>query len=410
VGQEEGKMTAKDLFYISYRNLTRNKVRSGLTMLGVIIGVASVIGMVAVTQGTRAIVQEQIGNLGANMIVIFPRQLLFGGVRTESAPAMTLEDAEAIRRDVPFVNYVSPFVSTGFQALYTNRNRLSVITGVTPDFQYIRNWNVLKGHFFSEKDVRLTANVCVLGKTAVDQLFGLEDPIGKTILLKHVPFQVIGIMAPKGQTAFGQDQDDMILAPVTTVMRKLAGVTKISLIFVSVTNPRVADLVIEQINSLLRQRGRLSPKQEDSFQIKNVTEIIEVAAKTAQVFSILLALVASISLIVGGIGIMNIMLVSVTERTKEIGIRMAIGATPGDILKQFLVESLSMSLLGGIIGIGIGLLTTSLLSYIFHFNAKVSLIYVAISFIFSGLVGVIFGMYPAYKASRLRPVEALRHE
>jgi len=202
----------------------------------------------------------------------------------------------------------------------------------------------------------------------------------------------------------------MILAPVTTVMRKLAGVTHISLIFVSVTNPKVADLVIEQMQTLLRQRGRMSSKQEDSFQIKNVTEIIEVAAKTAQVFSLLLALVASISLIVGGIGIMNIMLVSVTERTKEIGIRMAIGATPADILRQFLVESLSMSLLGGIIGIGIGLLSTALLSYLFHFTTRVSIVYVAISFIFSGLVGVLFGMYPAYKASRLRPVEALRHE
>ncbi|MEW5802099.1 MAG: ABC transporter permease [bacterium] len=403
-------MTARDLFYMSYRNLTRNKVRSGLTMLGIIIGVASVIGMVAVTQGTRTIVQEQISNLGANMIVIFPRQLLFGGVRTESAPSLTLEDAEAIRRQVPFVTFVSPFISVGFQAVYTNRNRLSVITGITPDFQYIRNWSVAKGHFFSEKDVRLAANVCLLGNTVVDQLFGLEDPIGKTILLKHVPFQVIGIMTPKGQTAFGQDQDDMILAPVTTVMRKLAGVTHISLIFVSVTNPQIADLVIEQINALLRQRGRLSPSQEDSFQIKNVTEIIEVASKTAQVFSILLALVASISLIVGGIGIMNIMLVSVTERTKEIGIRMAIGATPGDILRQFLVESMSMSLLGGIIGIGIGMLATATLSYLLHFTTRVSMLYVAISFIFSGLVGILFGMYPAYKASRLRPVEALRHE
>jgi len=403
-------MTAKDLFYISYRNLTRNKVRSGLTMLGVIIGVASVIGMVAVTQGTRTIVEEQISNLGANMIVIFPRQLLFGGVRSESAPLLTIEDAEAIRRDVPFVTFVSPFISVGLQAVYTNRNRSSVITGVTPDFQYIRNWNVLEGHFFSEKDVRLTVNVCVLGKTVVNQLFGLEDPIGKTVLLKHVPFRVIGTMTPKGQTAFGQDQDDMILAPVTTVMRKLAGETHISLIFVSVTSPQVADLVIEQMQSLLRQRGRLLSNQEDGFQIKNVTEIIEVAAKTAQVFSLLLALVASISLIVGGIGIMNIMLVSVTERTKEIGIRMAIGATPSDILRQFLVESLSMSLLGGIIGIGLGLLATTLLCYIFHFTTKVSLLYVAISFIFSGLVGVLFGMYPAYKASRLRPVEALRHE
>jgi putative ABC transport system permease protein len=403
-------MTTKDLFYISYRNLTKNKVRSGLTMLGVIIGVASVIGMVAVTQGTRTIVEEQISNLGANMIVIFPRQLLFGGVRSESAPLLTIEDAEAIRRDVPFVTFVSPFISGGFQAVYTNRNRSSVITGVTPDFQYIRNWNVLEGHFFSEKDVRLTVNVCVLGKTVVNQLFGLEDPIGKTVLLKHVPFRVIGTMTPKGQTAFGQDQDDMILAPVTTVMRKLAGETHISLIFVSVTHPQVADLVIEQMQSLLRQRGRLLSNQEDGFQIKNVTEIIEVAAKTAQVFSLLLALVASISLLVGGIGIMNIMLVSVTERTKEIGIRMAIGATPSDILRQFLVESLSMSLLGGIIGIGLGLLATTLLCYIFHFTTKVSLLYVAISFIFSGLVGVLFGMYPAYKASRLRPVEALRHE
>lgn len=403
-------MNTRDILYISYRNLNRNKVRSGLTMLGVIIGVASVIGMVAVTEGTRIIVQEQINKLGANMIVIFPRQLLFGGVRSTSAASMTVEDAEAIRREVPFVKFVSPFVSIALQAVYTNRNRLSVATGVMPDFQNIRNWNVSKGRFFSEKDVRLSTNVCLLGKTAVDQLFGMEDPIGKIILLKHVPFRVIGIMAPKGQSAFGQDQDDMILAPVTTVMRKLAGVTHISLIFISVTHPQSADFVIEQIRSLLRQRKRLAPKQEDNFQIKNVTEIMEAASKTAKVFSILLALVASISLFVGGIGIMNIMLVSVTERTKEIGVRMAIGATGGDILKQFLVEAMSMSLLGGILGIGTGLLGTALLSFLLKFKTRISITYVVISFVFSGLVGVIFGMYPAYKASRLRPVDALRHE
>jgi putative ABC transport system permease protein len=363
---------------IALRALMVNKMRSILTMLGIIIGVSAVIAMIAVGSGAKARIAEQIASMGSNLLIILSGSSTSGGMRWGSGtvPTLTVDDAKAILSEVPAVKYVAPNLQGVAQVVYGNQNWSTSVNGTTPEVLDIREWPVVSGRPFTQQDVDGATKVCLLGKTVVDNLFGGMDPIGQIIRIKKVPFTVVGVLGSKGQTTFGQDQDDTIFVPLTTAQKRLFGMQfpgMVRQIAVQARGPEVMKEAENQINDLIRQRHRIHPNQENDFSVRNLTELMSSAEQSANVMSLLLGAIASISLIVGGIGIMNIMLVSVTERTKEIGIRMAIGATPADILRQFLVESMSMSLVGGVIGIGIGLPGTSLLSYIFHFATRVSL-------------------------------------
>jgi putative ABC transport system permease protein len=397
---------------IAYRALNRNKMRSSLTMLGIIIGVGAVIAMVGIGQGARKMVDAQIASLGDNLLTIFPGSHTAGGVRegAGSVTRLTEDDAKAIALNCPAVSKISPVVRTGAQVVAGNLNWGTQIQGYSPDFVSIRSWQVTSGNFFTDQDVRGATKVCVLGKTVADNLFPDQDPVGQIVRIKKLPFRVIGVMAKKGQNAFGQDQDDIILVPYTTAQKKLIGVTYVNSIIASAKDRTEIDLASDQITQLLRQRHKIQSGEADDFTVRSQLDIASVAGSTSQVMTILLGAIASVSLIVGGIGIMNIMLVSVTERTREIGIRMAVGAKSKDILTQFLVESIVLSLIGGIIGILLGVTSSEIISGVLHWPIYISLPAVALAFFFSGFVGIFFGFYPARKASLLDPIEALRYE
>jgi putative ABC transport system permease protein len=397
---------------IALRALGRNKLRSGLTMLGIIIGVGAVIAMVSIGQGAQASVQEQIASVGTNLLFVSAGSSNSGGMRMGSGSnnTLTADDIEAIERECPTVKMASPGVRASVSVVFGNLNWNTGGQGVSEDFPEIRRWPVQSGEFFTEGDIRTAARVCLLGKTVVDNLFPGTDPIGQTIRIRNLPFRVIGVMSAKGQSSFGQDQDDTIIMPYTTVQKKLLSITHVQFAMVSAISPSATFSAEQEIASLLRQRHRLAPSEENDFSVRNMTDIAEAADATNKILTILLGSIASVSLLVGGIGIMNIMLVSVTERTREIGIRMAIGARSRQIKQQFLIESIVLSLMGGVIGIGIGVGASLGLSAGLGWPTLISKSAIIISGLFSVAVGVFFGFYPARKAASLDPIEALRYE
>jgi putative ABC transport system permease protein len=392
-----------------------NKMRSALTMLGIIIGVGAVIAMIAVGSGAKKRIAEQIASMGSNLLVVMSGSSTSGGLRFGSGtvPTLTADDAKAIQTEILAVKYVAPNLGGVAQVVFGNQNWSTIISGTTPEILEIRDWPLSSGRPFTQQDVDGTTKVCLLGKTVVENLFGGIDPVGQIIRIKNVPFVVLGVLAPKGQSTWGQDQDDLIIVPLTTSQKRLFGMQfpgMVKQIAVQAREPEVMNEVESQITELLRQRHHIQPKQENDFTVRNLTEILSTAEQSASVMSLLLGAIASISLIVGGIGIMNIMLVSVTERTREIGIRIAVGAKGRDILLQFLIESLVLSLIGGMIGIGLGVAGTIVLATFTQWPVLFSIEAILLAFLFSGSVGVFFGFYPARKASLLNPIEALRYE
>ena len=401
--------------WIALRALIANKMRSALTMLGIIIGVGAVIAMVAVGSGAKQQIAEQIASMGSNLLIVLSGSSTSGGLRFGSGtvPTLTVDDAKAIQNEIPDVRYVAPSQRGTVQIIFGNQNWSTVADGTTPEVLFIREWSLQSGRSFTQQDLDGATKVCLLGETVVENLFGGIDPVGQIVRIKKVPFTVIGVLASKGQTTFGQDQDDTIIVPLTTAQKKLFGMQfpgMVRTIAVQAKTPEAMGSVENQINDLLRQRHHIQSKQENDFTVRNLTELMSTAQQTANVMSYLLGAIASISLIVGGIGIMNIMLVSVTERTREIGIRIAVGAKGRDILLQFLIESLVMSLMGGILGIGLGICGTLILSSFTQWPTLFSIKAILLAFLFSGSVGVFFGFYPARKASLLNPIEALRYE
>jgi len=400
-------------FKVALRALARNKLRSVLTMLGIIIGVAAVIAMVSVGQGAQATIQDQISSVGTNILYIWPASRNIGGARTGAGGANTLvpDDADAIVRECSAVAAATPIVQAGAQIAYTNQNWNTRVQGVNEKTPQIRAWNVVRGDFFTEGDVRTSARVAVLGQTVVDNLFGGSDPIGETIRIRQLPFRVVGVLTPKGQNAQGQDQDDVVFAPYTTVMKKmLNSQLNVSYIMISAARADATYTAEQQISDLLRQRHNIQGNQQDDFQVRNLTDIADAAEATNRIMTILLGSVAGVSLLVGGIGIMNIMLVSVTERTREIGIRMAIGARTTSVRQQFLIESVTISVMGGLVGIVIGIITSKVISSALEWPTLISSMSIIISVIFSAAVGITFGYYPARKAASLDPIDALRYE
>jgi putative ABC transport system permease protein len=409
------KLTAS--MKIALRALRVNRLRSALTMLGIIIGVGAVIAMVAVGSGATARIQEQIQSIGSNLIIVLPGSITSGGIRLGSGAvsSLTEDDAKAIAAECPAVAAVAPTVRGGAQVVYGNANWATSIQGVTPDYMTIRDYTMMSGQFFTSQDVDSAAKVAVLGQTVVQNLFGDSDPVGQVVRVKNVPFTVVGVLTPKGQSPMGQDQDDVILLPLSTAKQKVIGANKanarsVGSLMVQAVSPAQMDQAQSQMEGLLRDRHHIQPGQEDDFTVRNLTEVFAAQETSARVMSILLGAIASVSLIVGGIGIMNIMLVSVTERTREIGLRQAVGAKTRDILSQFLVEAVTLSILGGIIGIILGVAASLLISHFAQWSTLVSPTSIMMAFVFSALVGVFFGYYPARKAAFLDPIDALRYE
>jgi ABC-type antimicrobial peptide transport system permease subunit len=398
------------------RTLQRNKLRSALTMLGIIIGVGAVITMVSIGRGADAAVQQQIRSLGNNLLMIFPGATTAAGVRAGSGTAspLTVADATAIAKECPAVADIAYVKRQVVQVVYGNQNWATSGQGVTPSFHAVRDWGVRAGRGFDDRDQAAASPVALLGQTVVDQLFAPgEDPIGATIRVKGVPFEVIGVLTLKGQTSWGQDQDDVVLMPFSTAERRVLGTQilgTVDMILVSTPTGAAIAEADQQIRTLLHDRRRIQPGMEDDFTVRNLNDIAEASRMASQVMTNLLLSVASISLLVGGIGIMNIMLVSVTERTREVGVRMAVGARTHHILVQFLVEAIVVSMIGGAVGVLLGIAGTSLISRLAAWPTLLSAPAVALAFSFSAAVGIIFGLYPARRASRLDPIAALRTE
>lgn len=399
---------------IALRSLAKNKLRTLLTMLGIIIGVGSVIAMLAVGQGARQSIESTIASMGTNVISIHqagghgP-----GSVRTEAGASsqFTIEDVDAIRSEVSTVSYATPVVNTSAQVKYGALNWRTRIYGVLPEYLLIRKLELQSGTPFYISDHRGANKVCLVGKSVVDELFvGGEDPIGKMIRIRNMPFKILGVLESKGQGSFGQDQDDVIIAPFNTVQRKILGESNVQSMMVSASTKDVIDETVTKIEELLRHRKRVPDGEESDFQIRTQMELSEAASSTSKALTMLLSSIAGISLLVGGIGIMNIMLVSVTERTREIGIRMAVGARGKDIMRQFLVESIVMSFLGGCIGVLLGVGISTILANVQGWAVQVSIQSILLAFIFSTMIGVFFGWYPARKAAKLSPIDALRYE
>lgn len=397
--------------HLALTALWRNKTRAMLTTLGVIIGVASVIAMVAIGSGAQKRIAEQLSSMGTNTLVIQPGSVTRGGVRTGAGTTTTLnrEDADAVRQ-LPGVIAVAPTVRTTAQIRYRGNNWGTAISGVTPDYIGVRNWPVEEGEFFTLQNITSADHVCVLGRTVARELFGLANPLGETIIMKGIACQVRGVLSEKGASAWGSDQDDSVFAPLTTVQRKIMGITHIEHIEVETAGRDASYQVMKDVETLLRQRHRLTEEQASDFRIHNRAELAKASEENAKVFTWLLGSIASVSLLVGGIGIMNIMLVSVTERTREIGIRMALGARRRDILWQFLLEAMLLSAVGGLLGILLGLGSAMMLAQFSQFPVSITPWSVAVAFVFAALVGVFFGIHPAHKASHLLPIEALRYE
>lgn len=405
-------MKMLNIILSAFRALQRNKMRSFLTMLGIIIGVGAVIAMLAIGQGAEISVKNQIAALGSNVLIVFPGSQQQGGIRGGAGTMTTLteDDATAIGKECPDVAYVSPGARANGQVIAGDMNWATSIEGGSADYLNIRQWSLADGDFFTDADIKTAAKVCVLGKTVVDNLFPDASPVDQTIRIRNVPFKVIGVLTKKGQNAMGQDQDDIIIAPYTTVLKRLSRFPFLRQILVSATSANTMTQAQNQITELLRVRHKLVQNDADDFTIRNQTDIATMATATTEILTILLASIASVSLIVGGIGIMNIMLVSVTERTREIGIRMSIGARGKDILTQFLIEALVLSLLGGILGIFFGVTGSAIISKIAKWPTIITPFSIILSFGFSFAIGIFFGYYPARKAAMLNPIDALRYE
>ena len=406
-------MDVTSILRIAMRALARNKMRSSLTMLGIIIGVGAVIAMVSVGQGAQQAAQDQIAAMGSNLLFVGSGTVNRGGMRMGWGATKTLvyDDMLAIQRECPSVSAAAPGSSTSAQVVFGNDNWYTRIQGTEPQYFEIRSWPVQTGTIFTQGDSDTAANVAVIGDTVRKNLFGTTDPIGQIIRIKSLPFKVVGVLSPKGQSAaMGDDQDDVVFVPINTVLKKISGDTWLRWIVVSARSRQASYTAQEQIAALLRDRHRIRPGQDDDFFVRNLADMADLADQQARLFTVLLASIASISLLVGGIGIMNIMLVSVTERTREIGIRMAIGATEEDVQRQFLIEAVVLSCMGGVVGILLGLASSFLITNVLGWPVLVSPLAIVIAVVFSMGVGVFFGFYPARKAARLDPIEALRYE
>lgn len=406
-------MNAANLIKIALRALANNKLRGFLTMLGIIIGVASVITMLAIGQGSKKSIQAQISEMGSNMIMIQPGGDMFGGVRqsAEDMETLKLADYESIVNDTRYVAAVSPSVNSSGQVVNGANNAPTTIYGISPDYMEIRRYEMEDGEMFTDQDIQTAAKVCVVGKTVVDNLFpGGENPVGKVIRFQKLPFRIVGVLKSKGYNSMGMDQDDLILAPYTTIQKKVLAITHLQGINCSALKEEYTDQAIEEITEILRQNHRLKATDEDDFTIRSQRELSEMLTTTTDMMTMLLAAVAGISLLVGGIGIMNIMYVSVTERTREIGLRMSIGAKGIDILAQFLIESILISVTGGLIGVLLGVGAALLVNIVANFPIYIQPWSVILSFAVCTVTGVFFGWYPAKKAAQLDPIEAIRYE
>jgi putative ABC transport system permease protein len=405
-------MKPEKLIRIATRSIARTKMRSALTMLGIIIGVGAVICMVAIGQGAQSRIEQSILDLGVNMVVITPGASSAGGVSRGAGSFNRLQvaDAEKLARESMLLSTVSPVIMTGGRIRGGGGNWHAPLYGVDITYEAIRDWPVVSGQWFSQADIRSARKVCLLGNTVASELFPNQDPVGQQIILRDVPFDIIGVLEAKGQTAGGNDQDDCVIAPYTTVQKRLAGRQFIAQILGSAWSPDDVSAAMEEVTAIMRESHDLADWEEDDFTVRNQSDLADAATGTTEVMTLLLAAIAGISLVVGGIGIMNIMLVSVTERTREIGIRMAVGARPGDVLVQFLVESVVLSLLGGLIGIGVGYGGSWLLAYFTGWPTTIAPVTVGVALGFSATVGIFFGFWPARKAASLDPIVALRYE
>ncbi len=400
---------------VALRALQINKMRSFLTMLGIIIGVGAVIVMVAIGAGAREMIAQQIASMGSNLLMIVPGATTAGGARMGggSSSSLTSEDAKAILDECPAIKTVAPFWGGATQIVYGNQNWNTGVQGTSPSYFEIREWALASGRNFSDQEMSGAVKVAIIGKTIVENLFGSEDPLGQIIRIKNVPFTVIGVLTEKGQSSYGTDQDDAIYIPISTAQKRVFGSklpNRVRMIMAQAKDITELPAAEKQVNELLSQRHKPQGDQLPDYTVRNLTEIMATAQQSANVMSLLLGSIALVSLLVGGIGIMNIMLVSVTERTREIGIRMAVGARGIDILFQFLTESVVLSLVGGLIGIGLGVLGAELTSKFTGWKVVISILALMVSFLFAAAVGIFFGYYPAHKASRLNPIDALRYE
>ncbi len=406
-------MNYKNLIKVALKALSNNKFRGFLTMLGIIIGVGSVIAMLAIGQGSKRSIREQISEMGSNMIMIHPGTGRFGGVRQSASSMQTLkiEDYKTIINETSYISACSPSVSSSGQAIYGANNTPTTIYGINQDYMDIRKYTVSEGEMFTDQDVIRAAKVCVVGQTIVDNLFpNGEDPLGKTIRFGKIPFKIIGVLTSKGYNSMGMDQDDLILAPYTTVQKRILAITYLQGIFASAITEELSDKAIDELTAILRQNHNIRPGDEDDFNIRSQEELSSMMSSTSDLMTVLLACIAGISLLVGGIGIMNIMYVSVTERTREIGLRMSIGAKGRHILWQFLIEAVIISVMGGIIGVLLGVGAAAAIKYIAGWPVFVQPYSVILSFAVCTVTGIFFGWYPAKKASNLDPIEAIRYE
>ena len=406
-------MNLTNLFKIALRALANNKMRGFLTMLGIIIGVASVITMLAIGQGSKKSIQAEISEMGSNMIMIQPGGDIRGGVRQEASSMETLklEDYQNIIDETRYVAAVSPSVNSSGQVIYGANNAPTTIYGISPDYMEIRRYKVEDGEMFSDQDIAVAAKVCVVGKTVVDNLFpGGENPVGKVIRFQKLPFKIVGVLESKGYNSMGMDQDDLILAPYTTIQKKVLAITHLQGITCSALKEEYTEQAIDEISEILRRNHKLKADEDDDFTIRSQQELSSMLTSTTDMMTVLLAAVAGISLLVGGIGIMNIMYVSVTERTREIGLRMSIGAKGIDILSQFLIESILISVTGGLIGVIFGVGSAIIVNQVAHFPIFIQPWSVLLSFVVCTATGIFFGWYPAKKAAQLDPIEAIRYE
>ena len=394
------------------RALARNKMRSGLTMLGIIIGVGAVIATVAIGQGAGAQMQSNIASLGSNMLMVFPGSVNRGGLQVGMGQTRTLipEDETAILRDCPSIAAAAGGVQTSTQLVWNINNWFSQVIGTEPSYFKVRSWEIAEGTAFTQNELERAANVAVIGETTRRKLFGAIEAVGQTIRIKNLPFRVVGVLASKGSSGFGQDQDDLVVVPVTTAQKKLVGITWLQWIYVSATTEEASGRAQAEITALLRDRHRIQPDTDDDFSVRSMAEFANAARQISATITLLLGSVASVALLVGGIGIMNIMLVSVTERTREIGIRIAIGATELDVQRQFLIEAVVLSVFGGLAGIAFGEFASFIIDHLLDWQFTVSPLAVSVAVVFSAGIGIAFGFYPARRASHLNPIEALRYE
>lgn len=409
-------MNFSNLFKIALRAISSNKLRSFLTMLGIIIGVASVIAMLAIGQGSKKSIQEQISEMGSNMIMVHPgnNDKRGGGVRMNSSDMQTLKNTDyesIVEKCGRYVAYVSPSVNGSGQMIYGNNNYPTSVTGISQDYLEIRKLSISQGEMFTDQDIVSSAKVCVIGKTIVDNLFpNQEDPVGKVVRFGKVPFTIVGVLTPKGYNSMGQDQDNVVLAPYTTIQKRVSNINYLNGIFASAKSEEFTNKAIDEISEVLRQNHKIKDGADNDFSVRSQEELSSMMTSTTDMMTVLLACIAGISLVVGGIGIMNIMYVSVTERTREIGLRMSVGARGIDILAQFLIEAILISVTGGLIGVFLGVGASYALQFILHWPIYIQIYSVALSFLVCTVTGVFFGWYPAKRASELDPIEAIRYE